>query len=76
MKKEARAVLEIMARNQRTRRTGKWKSYMLMPEAIHEYRCPATRIYSLMRDSCKCGADQLQKEFNAAWKLFVKAVKR
>lgn len=69
MRKEALAVIRIMAKNQRTRKTGKWKAYMIMPQAVHEYHCPATR-FGQKRGPCKCGAEPLQKEFEEAWKKF------
>lgn len=75
MKKEAIAVLEVLGRNQRARRTRDWKSYMILPQAVHEYGCPATRVGRTGRGRCRCGAGRMQKEFDVAWKSFVKAVR-
>ena len=74
MRKEALAVLKILAKNQKTRRTGKWKTYMIMPQAVHEYHCPAT-WFGEMRGPCTCGAAPLQKEFEEAWRKFKSKVR-
>lgn len=74
MRKEALAVLRILGRNQKTRNTGKWKPYMIMPVSVHQYHCPATRI-GRESGSCTCGAVELQREFEIAWKNFKSKVR-
>jgi len=74
MRQEAVTVLKILSKNQKTRHTGKWKAYMIMPVSVHQYHCPATR-FGQKRGSCTCGAVDLQKEFDEAWKRFKKKVR-
>lgn len=74
MRREALTVLKILGKNQKTRNTGGWKPYMIMPVSVHQYHCPATRL-DRERGSCTCGAVELQREFEVAWADFKKKVR-
>lgn len=73
LKKAVAALLELMGRNQKTKRTGKWQPYMLV-DAIHRYGCPGTRLGE-KAGPCNCGADAMCAEFDGILKELRKAVR-
>lgn len=71
---EAKALVAIVETNRRAKYTGAWKPYM-MADAVHQYRCPATRI-GQVSGPCNCGATLLLQEFETVWKRLKEAVKK
>lgn len=74
MRKEALAVLKILAKNQRIPYDGRWKAYIIMPTAAHQRNCPYVQ-FGQKNGPCSCGATELQKEFDEAWKRFKRKVR-
>lgn len=62
LKEASRRLLELLGRNQKTKRTGKWKPYMLI-DAVHRYRCPVT-VLGQKSGPCNCGAEEMCAEFD------------
>ena len=73
LKKAVGALLELMGRSQNTKRTGKWKPYMLV-DAVHRHGCPCTRI-GQKHGPCDCGAVAMCHEFDGILKELRKAVR-